>query len=82
MVIAPHTPEECHQALEEVKSKEGLLAKFDWGCKYGDHTGYAMLEGENEEAVRNMLPALGQQKAKIMKVDKFTAAEIEAAHKK
>jgi hypothetical protein len=82
MVIAPHTAEECLQALDEVNSKPGLLAKFDWGCKHGDHTGYAMLEGENEEAVRNMLPALGQKNAKIIQVDKFTAQEIEAAHKK
>jgi len=83
MVIAPHTAEECLQALDEVKAKSpGLLAKFDWGCKHGDHTGYAILEGENENDVRNMLPALGQKNAKIIQVDKFTPQQIEAAHKK
>jgi hypothetical protein len=81
-VRVSHTPEECLKTLDEVsaKSKE-LLAKFDWGCMAGDHTGYAILEGKDEMAVKQMLPA-DMQNAKIQKLNKFTAEQIKSFHEK
>jgi hypothetical protein len=68
--------------LSDMKGKgDVLLSKFEFGCMSGDHTGYAFLEGASEENIRQMLPEAEQKTAKVTKVDKFTAAQIEKLHK-
>jgi len=82
MVVVSHTPEQCLSQLDEINAKGAdLLNKFDWGCKAGDHTGYAQIESENATAVKNMLPMDVQSSAKIVKVNKFSPAELETIHK-
>jgi hypothetical protein len=79
-IISSHTPETCLKTLDEVSAKNPkLLSKFDWGCNAGDHTGYAVVEAKDEAAVRAMLPA-GMQDAKIVKLNKFTMAQIKSFH--
>jgi hypothetical protein len=81
-VQVPHTKEQCMDALVEMKDQgEAVLSKFEYGCMSGDHTAYGFLEGQSEESVRLKLPAAEQKSAKIVKVNKFTAAEIEKMHK-
>jgi hypothetical protein len=81
-VQLPHTKEQCLTALVEIKDKgEKLLSELEYGCKSGDHTGYGFLKGTSEENVRSMIPASQQKTAKIEKVNKFTASEIETLHK-
>jgi len=82
LVKATHTPEECLKTLDETSAKgKDVLSKFEWGCMSGDHTGYALLEGKDEMAIKKMLPA-GMQEAKIVKVDRFTAEQIKTFHEK
>ena len=79
-VMARHTPEECLKTLDDVSAKSSkLLATFDWGCKAGDHTGYAVLEAKDEAAVKAMLPA-DMKDVKIVKLNKFTQKQIKAFH--
>jgi hypothetical protein len=81
-VQTTHTPEQCLNNLTETKSKgDAFLSKFEFGCMSGNHTGYAFLEGTSEDNVKMMLPKEAQSTAKIFKVDKFTAAQIENLHK-
>ena len=81
-VQTSHTPEQCVNTLMEIKSKgDPFLSKFQFGCMSGDHTAYAFLEGKSEDDVRQMLPKDAQANAKIQKVDKFTADQIEKIHK-
>jgi len=81
-VQVPHTKEQCMSALVEMKDKgDAVLSKFEYGCMSGDHTAYGFLEGSSEDAVRLILPADEQKDARIVKVNKFTAAEIEKMHK-
>lgn len=83
MVIASHTPEQCMNHMTEVKAKgDAYLSKFYFGCMSGDHTAYAIMDAASEEAVKKMLPKGMQETAKIIKVDKFTVAQIEGLHKK
>jgi len=42
MVIAPHTPEQCLKALDDV-STAGSLGKWNFGCMDNDHTGYLIV---------------------------------------
>ena len=81
LVIAPHTPEECLKTLDEV-SAEGAetLAKFSWGCKAGDHTGYAMVTAKDEAGALAFIPEAGRATAKAIKLNKFTMEEIKAFH--
>ena len=80
-VSSTHTKEECLKHLQETKaSKNDLLDKFVWGCEFGDHTGYAVIEGDNNEAVKKMLPTPMAGKAKIQQVKKYSAEEIEGFH--
>jgi len=81
-VSAPHTKEECVKTLDEAKAvSPGFLNKCDWGCMAGDHTCYLVLEGKDEAAVLNMLPA-SMKNAKIVRLNKFTAEQIATFHKK
>ncbi len=82
LVIVNHTPESCLSDLDKVNAKgEKMLAMFDWGCMYGDHAGYAVIEANDEAAARAMLPA-GLSQVKLIKVGKFTREQIRSFHEK
>ena len=82
MVTIPHTKEECMSTINDVKDKgNALLSKVEWGCMDNDHTGYAFLTGTDAAEVKKMLPQKAQAKAKIVKVGKLTAKQIEQMHK-
>lgn len=81
IVESPHTKEECLRALDEILAKSPeTLKKFDWGCAEGDHTGYALIEAENEAKVRGMLPSFLKEKARVINVAKFTPEQIKSFH--
>jgi hypothetical protein len=81
LIISPHTQEECLDALDKI-SAEGAstLNKFDFGCKAGDHTGYAIVMASNEEDALKIVPENIRDKAKAIKLTKFTAKDIQMAH--
>jgi hypothetical protein len=82
LVSEGHTKEECVKTLDEAKETGGnFLAKCDWGCMAGDHTGYVILEAKDDAALKKMLPA-SWKNAKIVKLNKFTAEQIASFHKK
>src|SRR5262249_27599483 len=81
LVIAPHTAEQCLATLDEINSQNAkALSAWDFGCKYGDHTGYMTVTAASDEEVKAMLPASMKDTAKIVKLSKFTPAELKAAH--
>jgi hypothetical protein len=81
-VQLPHTKEQCMTALVDMKNKgDNMLSHFEYGCMSGDHTAYGFLEGTSVEGLRSTLPVSEQKQAKIIKVNKFTVAEIEKYHK-
>lgn len=78
LVTVPHTAEDCVAELDSVfgHSKE-LLARFDWGCKAGEHVGWVILEAGDEETACRMLPIAVRDKASACMVNKFTAEDIQ-----
>lgn len=84
LIIAPHTPEQCLKVLDEVKDQGGdkALAKYDWGCMAGDHTGYRMVTAASEADALNSLPPSMRSTAKAVKLNKFTSAQIQSFHEK
>ncbi len=83
VVESPHTPEECLQALDELLEKgEDTLKKFVFGCKSGEHTGWAYIDADSEKEALETVPEFLRDKACAHEVSMFTPAEIRAAHEK
>ncbi len=83
VIETPHTPQECLRALDEQLAKgPEVLKKFNYGCKAGDHTGYAIVDVMNEGEARSLVPGFLINKARIVAVDIFTPEVIRSLHTK
>ncbi len=83
MIASRHEPEECLRALDEEFAKgSGILDKFVYGCREGDHTGYAIVEAKKLSDALALVPDFLQESACVTKVDKFTPADIRSLHEK
>ncbi|MGE5172288.1 MAG: hypothetical protein ACM3MD_00510 [Betaproteobacteria bacterium] len=83
MIETPHTKEECLRALDEQLAKgPDILKKFNYGCKAGDHTGYAIVDVKNDMEARSLVPGFLLNKARIVEVDIFTPEVIRSLHTK
>ena len=54
----------------------GYLTHFYWGCKSGDHTGYAMIEAENKKEALYSIPTIIRNKAKVIGVIQFDPDKV------
>jgi len=79
LVISHHTGEDCIKALKEALAI-GYLTHFDWGCKDGAHTGWAILEAENREQAMLSVPTFLRGHAQIVRLTKFDPEKIRAMH--
>ncbi len=83
VIETPHTPQECIRALDEQLAKgPEVLKKFNYGCKAGDHTGYAIVDVMNDSEARSLIPTFLLNKARIVPVDIFTPEVIKSLHAK
>jgi len=83
MIESPHTEEECLRALdEELEKGRDILGKFDFGCKVGDHTAYAIVDVKGKNDALNLVPFFLQNKARIVEVGKITPEMIKSFHTK
>jgi len=82
LLIVPHSQEECLKALDEFSKQGSMLSRFDFGCEAGDHTGYAYVMAASEEDALKNVPAEQRDKAKAVKMTKFTPQELKAIHQK
>lgn len=82
LVTTTHTPEECLKRLDEMAAKnKKMLGTMEWGCKSGDHTGYAFVQAASEEQALAQLPEGNRTTAKAVMVTKFTPEQLAAIHK-
>ena len=51
LVETPHTAEDCKLVVDQIYAM-GYLHYFDWGCKSGIHSGWAIIEAEDETQAR------------------------------
>lgn len=79
VIESAHTVEECLQALDDFL-EEDTLQKFVFGCKSGDHTGWAYVDADSEEEALEIVPEFIRDKACAYEVGKFTPEDIKAAH--
>jgi len=81
LIESPHSAEDCDKVIDEIHAA-GYLHHFEWGCKDGDHTAWAIVEAENREHAKQIVPWLVRDKARIVKLVKLEIADTEHEHKK
>jgi hypothetical protein len=79
LIETPHTAENCLELLEEINA-QGYLTHFDWGCQAGVHTGWAIIEAENEAEARLVVPPLVRKNAVVVQLNKFDNEDVTALH--
>jgi hypothetical protein len=79
LIETPHTAEDCEKLVDQVYAM-GYLYNFDWGCKVGVHTGWAIIEAEDEAQARLAVPPLVRKKARVIELTKFTR-DVVGTHK-
>lgn len=83
IVISPHTADQCLQALDAtlaMPNGEAELARWDWGCLSGDHTGYLIVHAASADEALKHVPEAMRAQAKAVKLNKFTPEQIKSAH--
>jgi hypothetical protein len=81
IIESPHTKEECLRALdEELEKGKDILGKFDYGCRAGDHTAYAIVDANSKNDALKLVPTFLQNKARVVEVDKITPEMIRSFH--
>jgi hypothetical protein len=70
LIETPHSAQDCKMLIDQVYAM-GYLYHFDWGCKVGVHSGWAIIEAENEADARLAVPAIVRNKARVIQVNKF-----------
>lgn len=79
LVISHHSGEECVKALKETLAM-GYLTHFEWGCKDGVHTGWAILEAEDKEQATLSIPTFLRPKGQVVRLSRFKPETVEAMH--
>lgn len=81
LVISDHAAQDCVKALKEVLAI-GYLTHFDWGCKDGVHTGWAILEAEDKAQALMSVPTFLRQQAQVILLTKFDPVRVRGMHAK
>ena len=81
LVESPHTAEECREAMEEVLAiGPDVLEQYWFGCLAGEHTGWVILDAENESEALRVVPSSLRSRARAVALNKFTPEQIKKAH--
>jgi hypothetical protein len=81
LVEIPHTVEECLASLDETKALgQEKLNQWTWGCVFGNHTAYCIVNAKSETEALANVPSAERAKAKVFPLTKFTVQQIESFH--
>ena len=76
LVISPRVHEECTRVIK-LTLAIGYLTHFYWGCKSGDHTGYAMIDADSEKEALLSIPTVIRNKGKAIGIVQFDPKDVE-----
>ena len=79
LIEVPHGPDQtaCNQAIQVfVDSGSHFLTHAEWGCKDGEHKAWIIVETENKEEARTIIPPLFRRDAKITQLIRFSANDL------
>ena len=80
LIEVPHEPTTvaCARAVETLlKTGSHFLTHADWGCKDGEHKAWLIVEVDNKDEARNILPPAYRSQAKVVQLNAFSLEEME-----
>jgi hypothetical protein len=80
LIEVPHeaTKSACINAVRIfLQTGSHFLANADWGCHDGEHKAWLLVEVENKDLARQIVPPAFRSEAKIIKLHTFTREEME-----
>lgn len=81
LIEVPHEATEaaCNNAIRIfLETGSHFLRQADWGCHDGEHKAWLMVEAENKDQARQIVPSLFRPVAKIVKLHTFTRTEMDS----
>ena len=79
LVVSHHSGDECVKALKETLAI-GYLTHFEWGCKDGVHTGWAILEADDKNQAMLSIPTFLRGKGQVVQLARFDPEKVTAMH--
>jgi hypothetical protein len=79
LIEVPHEsePVACARAVQIfLNTGSHFLTHADWGCKDGEHNAWIIVEVENKDEARSILPPALRPQAKITQLNNFSFQEI------
>jgi len=71
------TPAACLRLLDAfAKAGSSYLTHTDWGCLAGVHKAWIIVEAENDDDARLMVPPVIRGSALLVRLNKFTPEQI------
>jgi len=80
LIEVPHEEEvvACARVVEIfLKTGSHFVTPTDWGCMDGVHKAWIIMEVDNKEEARRILPPAFRSQAKIVGLNKFSMEEID-----
>ena len=80
LIEVPHeaTEQACMRAVKLfMETGSHFLRQAEWGCNDGEHKAWMIVEVENKEQARQIIPPLFRPEAKIVKLHTYTRNEME-----
>jgi len=85
LIEVPHDENKlaCNRAIELFRrTGSHFLTHADWGCQDGEHKAWIIVELNNKEEAKLILPPVLRSQAKIVVLNKFSIGDmIEVAEK-
>jgi hypothetical protein len=79
IIESPHSAHDCKHVMEQVINM-GYITHYDWGCESGIHTGWVIIEAENEEEALLSVPVFIRHDAQVVRLNKFSPEKFEKMH--
>jgi hypothetical protein len=80
LIEVPHEAEKvaCARVVEIfLKTGSHFVTHTDWGCMDGEHKAWMIMEVDDKEEARRILPPAFRSQAKITSLNKFSMEEID-----
>ena len=70
--------EACEQAIRIfLNTGSHFLTNADWGCMDGEHKAWLILDVDDKEQARTVLPPVFRRQAKIIQLSKFSLNKMD-----
>jgi hypothetical protein len=80
LIEVPHEAETvaCAKAVQVLMSSGShYLTNADYGCRDGDHRGWLVVEVDDRDEARSILPPVYRTQAKIVQLNRFSLEELD-----